>query len=143
MWWLALGSVGWAGTLEVSSMSVNDLELRDLSCTLDPKMAEEHGQAVATALAPVAIAGALSAGKPELDACAPEGHAFRATLRWTDVAAASVDASSASADAATCVQRVLGAIVPPIRGTCSVVLLTGPKEAAEAARAKLPAPAGH
>jgi hypothetical protein len=134
MWMLmtAASAAFAGGSLSVASLSVDGLELRDLTCTLERQIL----------LGPVTVAAALASQKPALDACGPEGQAFRVAFRWTGEAAVAVEAGTGAPAASACVQKVLAAVAPPVAGVCTIVVLTGPKEAAEAARTKLtPAPA--
>lgn len=101
--------------------------LRDLSCALDQQLL----------LGPVAVAAALASQKAALDACGKDGQAFRVAFRWTDPPTVTVEASSAPPAANACVQKALQSVAPPVSGTCAIVVLTGPTEAAEAARARL------
>lgn len=128
MWWLsALAFAG--GTVEVGSLSVDGLELRDLSCQLDGGML----------FGPLTVAAALAQAKPALDACGPDGQAFRVGFTWSGESKVEVEASSATDKAAACVRAAIASVPPVARGKCTIVVLTGPTSAAEAARSRLPA----
>lgn len=114
-----------AMTLNVESMNVDGLEVRQLQCEL------EDGGLLASML----VVGALSQHKAALDACAPEGAAFKTTWTWAagQTSGVSVDLSSKPAKNA-CVTKVLGdQVQAPVTGTCSAVILVG--EAAAAGKA--------
>ena len=126
MWWWSWTPALAGGTLSVDSLSVDGLELRAMSCTLDQQLL----------LGPVTVAAALASQKAALDACAPGGEAFQVTFQWASPPSATVDRASAKS-AAPCVQKALAAVAPPVAGTCTVVVLTGPTPAAEAARERM------
>lgn len=123
--WLVTAAFA-GGTVDVESLSVDGLELRELSCTLDK----------APLLGPLVVGAALAAQKDALHACAPEGHAFRVEWTWSDRTSASVTAASAKG-ADDCVKAALEKMPPALTGRCTAVVLTGPTEAAEKARAGL------
>lgn len=124
--WLVTAALA-GGTVEVESLSVDGLELRELSCALDR----------APLLGPLVVGASLAAQKEALDACAPAGHAFRVAWTWSDTTTASVGAASTKG-AEDCVRTALEKMTPALTGRCTAVVLTGPTEAAEKARAALP-----
>jgi hypothetical protein len=134
---LLAGLLGWvapagAGTvLNVDTLAVNGFEVRTLSCDLPS----------AGFLASIGIVTALAGQKSALDACAPEGQAFRVSWTWAGgvtTATAILGSSSPARDA--CVADVLKQVAPSQDGTCSAVLLAGEAAAAGAAADKLAAP---
>ena len=111
-----------AMTLNVGSMNVDGLEVRDLQCEL------EDGGLLASML----VVGALSQHKAALDACAPEGAAFKTTWTWASgqTSGVSVDQSSKPAKNA-CVTKILDdQVQAPVTGTCTAVILVGEAVAA-------------
>lgn len=115
-------------TLNVASLSVDGLEVRDLSCALDK----------APLLGAIVVVAALASQKEALTACGPEGAAFATRFSWTDRTTATV--TSASNGKGSCIEAAMAKIPADLSGSCSVVLLTGPTPAAEAARQKLSPP---
>ena len=115
-------------TVSVGSLSVDGLEVRDLSCNL------EKGGLLASAM----VVGALAAQKSALDACAPEGGAWRASWTWSGGALTDLTIPSASApDKNACIEGALRAVTSDLVGTCEATLLVGDLAAAEAAAATL------
>ena len=112
-------------TLNVGSMSVDGLEVRDLACTLDK----------APLLGAVVVVGALASQAEALNACAPEGAAYKAKFTWTTATASEVTAASKTNH--TCVTAALDKVPAALKGTCTVTILAGDKAKAEAAKAKL------
>jgi hypothetical protein len=115
--------------VSVDRLTVDGLELRTLRCDLTS----------GGLLAPVAVAGALAAQRPALDACAPTGAAFELSWTWGPTPAHKVVRSSLPA-ADACVAKALAAAKPAATGTCSGVVLVGDPAAAAKAADALAAP---
>ena len=127
--WMTMGAAVAGSTLNVETMSMDGLELRELSCELEK----------APMLGAIVVAGALAAQKDALTACGPDGQAFRVQWTWAAVTTATVTASSLP-DTDSCVTEAIGKVPPALPGKCTAVILTGPVEVAEAARSKLVTP---
>lgn len=130
---VTLLSAALAGTaVNVATMNVDGQEVRDLTCNL-----ESGGL-----LASMVVVGALSKHKAALDACAPQGAAFRVSWTWTGGATVGVTSVSASdADLASCVVGVLQqSLEAPVNGQCTATLLAGEATAAAAAADALSMP---
>lgn len=113
-------------TIDVSSLSVDGLELRDIHCTLT------QGGLFAS----IGVAGALAARKADFDACQPSGGSATASWVWRDGGTHDVNVSSATpASAAACVQRVLSQVQSGQSGSCTATIQLG------SAPAEAPAPA--
>lgn len=121
-----------AGDLNVGSLSVDGLEVRELHCTMENVNFLSGMQTVA----------ALSARKADFDACAPEGAAFTVKWTWGDKGTSNVAVVSSSKPAANaCVQKALVKASSDLRGSCDAMILAGDPTAAAAAAATLrPAP---
>lgn len=109
-------------TINVASMTVNGLEARNLSCTL-----QKGGL-----LAPATIMGALSAKKEALDACSPKGAAIDVTFDWTTATGKTTATAGGDDKTHTCVQTALS-VPAPVTGTCTATILIGDQAAASAA----------
>lgn len=121
-----------AGDLNVESMSVDGLEVRNLACTLEE----------VNFLSGMMTVAALAARKADFDACAPEGAAF--TVRWTRGEKGNLEATvlgSSKPAANACMQKALVKASGDLKGTCTTTILAGePGAAASAAAALLATP---
>jgi hypothetical protein len=115
-------------TLNVSKLSSDGLEVRQLSCKLT----------TGGLFGPIFIVGALAKQKAAFDKCAAGGAAFQVEFVWKDgkTASARVTASS-EAKANACVAAALKLTDAPVGGTCSAIVLTGDMAKAEEAAAAL------
>lgn len=120
----------WAeGSVSVETLEVDGLAVRSLTCTL-----EETGLFVL-----VGVLGALSPEKQALDACAPEGAAFRVRWTWAEGATRDVEVESSSAgERDACIVEIVARSLPTVDGQCEAVLLVGDRAAAEVAADALP-----
>jgi hypothetical protein len=109
--------------INVGSMTVNGVQVRDLSCSL------KSGGLMATML----VVGALAKEKKALDSCGPDGAAFRAEWTWAGgkTASAKMLASTLKAKDA-CVLAVVKKTTGT-DGACTATILTGESKAAGAA----------
>lgn len=111
-------------------IAVEDLEVHDISCEL-----KEGG-----AFAMLEVVATLANSKEQLDACAPDGAAFRIGFKWTpEAGSASVSGSTLPA-AEACVKDTLDAIHGGPEGRCTAILLVGELEAARTAAEALKSP---
>ena len=122
---LMLPTLATAGTtVDVDSLSVDGLPIRDLHCDLT------QGGLFAS----VAVAGVLAEKKTAFDACAPDGAAVTLSWRWDGGATHDVRAgSSAPEGASACVRTAMTTIQSPQSGTCRATLLVGDADAAQRA----------
>lgn len=129
---LALSSPAQAAThITVGSLTVDGLNVRELDCTLE-------GGGL---LAQIVVVGGLATQRQALDACAPEGAAFKVGWTWAEGVTSKVTVDDGPDKARSCVAAAVGAVEAPMAGRCSAVLLVGDLSAAEAALAPAPAPA--
>ena len=129
---LLIGLARADATVAVDTLSVDGLEVRALQCRL------ESGGLFASAM----VVGALSKQKPALDACAPQGAAFRIGWTWAGGGTTVRTITGSAPDKTDCISAVLKTIQAPSGGACEAVLLVGqPAAAAAAAEALPPAPA--
>ncbi len=111
--------------LNAQKMTVDGLEVRNLSCTL-----KQGGM-----FALMSLVGALAKEKKALDACAPTGAAFAVEWAFSGGTVSAAKVARASVDGkAGCVEKALKAQKPTDAGTCTALVLTGtPAEAQKAA----------
>lgn len=109
--------------LSVESLAANGQQVRDLSCSL-----AEGGM-----FAMVGVVAALARQKPALDACAPDGAAFKVKWTWSAKPTDAVVLQASAPKAKACVEKALKATRGPTAGTCTGLVLTGPAPAAEKA----------
>lgn len=109
--------------LSVESLAANGQQVRDLSCSL-----AEGGM-----FAMVGVVAALAKQKPALDACAPDGAAFKVRWTWSAKPTDAVVVEASLPKAKSCVEKALKATQGPTAGTCTGLVLTGPAPAAEKA----------
>lgn len=105
----------------VKKMTVDGLEVHDLSCSLT------KGGLFATA----AVVGALAKKKKAFDACHPAGAAFAVEVAWGTSPTAKVTRASKKAKSA-CMVKALRATKGPA-GSCTAVILVGASAAARKA----------
>ncbi|MGC4117434.1 MAG: hypothetical protein QM765_23310 [Myxococcales bacterium] len=122
---LVLPAIATAASTELSveSLAANGQQVRDLTCRLS-----EGGM-----FAMVGVVAALAEQKRTIDACAPEGAAFKVKWTWS---AKPTDAQVEKASlpkAKSCVEKALRATRGPTAGTCTGIVLAGPVDAAEKA----------
>ena len=113
-------------TLSLDTLSVDGLEVRDLSCTI------KQGGLLASTM----VVGALAGQKTDFDASAPAGSAFRLDWSW-DSEATVHQVSGGTPAQQTCITEALQAISPPTQGRCAIILLAGEPAAAKAAAAAM------
>ena len=117
--------------LNVGSLSVDGLEVRDLACTMDQVNFMTGMQTVA----------ALAARKADFDACAPEGAAFAVKWTWGSKGTADVGVvNSSKTTANACIQKALVKASSSLTGKCTAVILAGDATAAATAAAALAPP---
>lgn len=113
-------------TVNVEKLSVNGQEIRHLKCVLKN----------ADFFASMIVAAGVAAEKKALDACAPEGAAFRVEWKWKGGKASDVKVTAASAEKAkACVVKALGQTTAT-DADCSAVILVGELKGAEKAAEK-------
>ena len=111
-------------TVNVSSMEVNGLEIRDLNCELSS----------GGFFASMAAVSALAEQKAEFDKCQPQGGAFAAGWTWAGGKTSAVSISKSSASKAdSCVVKALEKVQATLVGTCTGTVLAGDKVKAGAA----------
>lgn len=122
---LLFSAPAFAGTsVSVSSMSVNGMELRDISCELT----------TGGMFASMAVTAEIANQKPAYDACHPAGAAVAMSWTWKDGKTSNVTVVASSHEPAnTCMIAALGAIESSQSGTCNATLLIGDPTAATAA----------
>lgn len=127
MLWMALA---WGGSdVSIESMTVDGLEIRDVSCSL-------QGFSFTWM---VELQQSLAASKKPGDACVPKGAAVRVRWNWQGRATAKpqVVKSTATSEQQQCLSRVLTLETAPLDATCELTLLYGEPTAARAAAEKL------
>jgi hypothetical protein len=116
-------------TLTAGKLSVNGLEVRDVSCTLEK----------ADFLGLLTVVGALAKEKAALDACAPGGAAFAAEWAWAGGKATDAKVARSSKAAANgCVAKALRRTRATVDGRCTGTVLVGEAKAAAKAADALP-----
>ncbi|MED5369997.1 MAG: hypothetical protein VX899_03200 [Myxococcota bacterium] len=121
---LTLSGVAYAAaSVNIASMDVDGVRIRDLSCELSSGGGIMGGMVVASTLA---------GQKTALDACAPEGGAFKAEWTWTEGSTKVDKVTGVPEKGAACVKEALGPMQSASTGTCTAVVLIGPNEVAEA-----------
>ena len=127
--WSAPALAGTSVTL--SSMSVNGMELRDVTCELT----------TGGMFASMAVTAEIANQKPAYDACRPEGGAFSMSWTWADGKTTDATVKASSHEPANgCMITALSAIESSQSGTCTATLLVG--DAAGAASAYPLVPSG-
>lgn len=123
MLWIAAALAG--SEVSIGSMTVNGLEMRDVSCTL-------QGFDFTWMLK---LQQALADSKTAGDACVPEGAAVRVRWDWKGraTAAPSLVKTSANPKQQKCLAKVLTLEAAPLDATCELTLLYGEPEAARTA----------
>ncbi|HEY3351605.1 MAG TPA: hypothetical protein VGQ83_00020 [Polyangia bacterium] len=112
---------GAGSTLKADRLSVNGLEVRQLSCTLEK----------ADFFALMTVVGALAKQKDALDACAPAGAAFRVEWQWAKGKAKGAKvAQSSKAGANKCVAAAVLKTSAATDGSCAGTILVGEAKAA-------------
>lgn len=121
---LFVSGVAWAGaTISIDSMEVDGVRIRDLNCDLSSGGGLMGGMVVASTLA---------SQKQALDACAPDGGAYKAEWTWT-AGETTVDKVEGTPSAgADCVKKALSNMESGSTGTCRSAVLVGNPEKAEA-----------
>ena len=117
--------------INVSSLSADGQEVRNLSCAL------ESGGLFAS----VAVVGALAKQKSALSACAPQGAAFSVQLTFAGGGSKGAKVVSSTDKAKeSCVARALSNLHTDLEGTCNAIILTGNPAAANKAADTLAPP---
>lgn len=110
--------------VSIGAVTVDQLAVRDLSCALD------HGGMMEV----MSVVGNLAKQRSALDACAPDGAAFRVQWKWTGAGATPVKVLKGSAPGENqCIERALTNTRSANTGECTATVLVG--NAAKAAKA--------
>lgn len=115
-------------TVNVDSMSMDGLALRDVHCEL----------ASGGLFASMAVAAQLASQADAFNACHPSGAAIRLDWTWQGEQLRRSEVVSTTASGAdSCMVRTLGSIRSPLSGTCQTTFLVGDTARAEAAYSSL------
>lgn len=124
--WMLLGTAIAGGDVRIGSMTVNDVEARDVTCQL-------NGFDLTWMLKFQAVIGDSKAAG---DACVGAGRAVRLAWDWrgaTSTGVPTVLATEATAKEQKCLVKVLSAPPPNLDARCEATLLYGEKLPAQAA----------
>lgn len=126
------GAAAAAASISIDAMEVDGVKLLELHCELSAGGGLMGGMVVASTLA---------GQKAALDACAPEGGAYRASWVWTEGVTEVGAVTGLPESGQACVKRALDAMQSGSTGTCGAGVLVGERAGAEAQWAALQAPA--
>lgn len=116
-------------TLDGEMISVDGLEVRQMHCELSASDEDAGGMAM------LELVASMADRKAAIDACAPNGAAFRVALDFGGESGTTVQVMAAAGpqSAPACLDTALREVMGPQSGRCTAVLLVG--EAIPAAQA--------